>query len=94
MNAFKIKGLVQYLKLHHFSFILHLLIRLGGDSSYLWASGDTFKGNLEDGLRTGWGLVTSPENDIVALTGEWVGGSLEGKGRLVSKIVFLIMAQS
>ena len=58
--------------------------RLGGDCSYVWANGDTFRGHMEDGVKSGYGLVTSPGNDIVGLSGDWRAGMIEGKGRLVS----------
>jgi len=57
---------------------------LGGDQSYVWPSGDTFTGHIEDGKKSGWGLVASPGNGIVSLSGDWQEGRLEGKGRLVT----------
>ena len=39
---------------------------------------------MEDGVKSGYGLVTSPGNNIVGLSGDWRGGMLDGKGRLVS----------
>ena len=59
-------------------------ISLGGDCSYFWANGDTFKGHMEDDVKSRYGLVTSPENNIVVLSGDWREGRMEGKGRLVS----------
>ena len=50
--------------------------RLGGDCSYVWANGDTFKGHMENGLKSGYGLVTSPENNIAGLSGDWRGGRM------------------
>lgn len=37
-----------------------------------------------DGVRQGWGVVSSPSCDIMALTGEWDRGWLEGQARRVS----------
>lgn len=43
------------------------------------------KGMYKSGLRHGWGVVTSPDHDILALTGDWHQGWLEDKVRLVTK---------
>ena len=55
-----------------------------GNVSLSWSNGDSFKGQYVGGRREGWGIVSSPNNDILALTGVWTDGWLEGKGRLVS----------
>ena len=55
-----------------------------GNVSLSWSNGDSFKGQYVGGQREGWGIVSSPSNDILALTGVWTQGRLEGKGRLVS----------
>ena len=39
----------------------------------------------KSGQRQGSGVVSSPEHDILALTGDWCQGWLEGKVRLVTK---------
>ena len=57
-----------------------------GNVAVSWSNGDSFKGQYVAGRREGWGIVSSPENDILALTGVWTHGWLEGKGRLVSNI--------
>ena len=49
-------------------------------------NGETFKGSFSRGLRSGWGIVSCPEKDIMAITGNWKEGELEGKGRLVSNL--------
>ena len=59
--------------------------RLDGNVSLSWSNGDSFKGCYEAGVRSGWGIVTSPSHDILALTGDWSQGWLEGRGRLVTK---------
>ena len=48
-----------------------------------WEDGDTFQGHLVGGRREGGGEVSSKRLGIVALTGTWKQGELEGKGRLV-----------
>ena len=50
---------------------------------YTWDNGDTYSGHIVDGVRDGWGLVTSPDNDIEMLSGHWVDGKLTGLGRMV-----------
>ena len=60
--------------------------KLEGSASILWENGDTFKGSFLNGLRSGWGIVSSPDKEIQAITGKWREGELEGKGRLVSSI--------
>ena len=55
-----------------------------GNVSLSWSNGDSFKGQYAGGRREGWGIVSSPNKDILALTGVWTRGWLEGKGRLVS----------
>ena len=50
---------------------------------YTWDNGDTYSGHIVDGVRDGWGLVTSPDNDIEMLSGHWVHGKLTGLGRMV-----------
>ena len=40
---------------------------------------------FKSGLRQGWGVVSSPDHDILALTGDWNQGWLEDKVRLVTK---------
>ncbi len=67
--------------------------------SIQWSNGDSFKvdiliqlshrtscdqGMYVDGVRQGWGVVSSPSGDIMALTGDWDRGWLEGKARKVS----------
>ena len=59
------------------------LPRLGGDQYYEWPSGDTYSGHIEDGMKSGWGILTSKQNNIVSLAGHWKEGRLEGKGRMV-----------
>ncbi|XP_023344428.1 histone-lysine N-methyltransferase SETD7 [Eurytemora carolleeae] len=46
--------------------------------------GDTFTGSYIDGLRSGWGIVTSSVAGISSLTGIWEDGYLQGKIRLVT----------
>ena len=58
--------------------------RLEGAASLRWENGDTFQGSFVRGLRSGWGIVSCPEKGILAITGNWKNGELEGKGRLVS----------
>lgn len=58
--------------------------RLEGAASLRWENGDTFQGSFVGGLRSGWGIVSCPEKGILAITGNWKDGELEGKGRLVS----------
>ena len=55
-----------------------------GNVSLSWSNGDSFKGQYAGGQREGWGIVSSPNNHILALTGVWTRGWLQGKGRLVS----------
>ena len=63
-----------------------------GNVSVTWSNGDSFKGQYVGGRREGWGIVSSPDNHILALTGVWTHGWLEGKGRLVSTKYFLILS--
>ena len=56
---------------------------LDGNVHLKWSNGATFKGMFVNGRRHGWGVVSSPGDDIMALTGDWLNGYLEGKGRLV-----------
>ena len=58
--------------------------RPDGNVSLSWSNGDSFKGQYAGGQREGWGIVSSPNNHILALTGVWIQGWLQGKGRLVS----------
>ena len=58
--------------------------RYGGDCVYTWSNGDTFTGHIEDGLREGWGVLTSGESEVSMLSGEWAAGALHGRGRLVT----------
>ena len=60
--------------------------QLEGSASIQWQNGDTFNGSFSRGLRSGWGIVSCPEKDIMAITGNWKEGELEGKGRLVSNL--------
>ena len=61
-----------------------LCFRYGGNSVYTWDNGDTFSGHIDDdGVREGSGVVTSPDNSIDILSGDWVCGRLEGLGRIV-----------
>ena len=60
-----------------------------GNVSVTWSNGDSFKGQYVGGQREGWGIVSSPDNEILALTGVWTHDRLEGKGRLVSTKYFL-----
>ena len=60
--------------------------RLVGSASLNWENGDTFQGTFGKGLRSGWGIVACPEKEILAITGNWREGELEGKGRLVGEL--------
>ena len=64
-----------------------------GNVSLSWTNGDTFKGCYVSGRRSGWGIVSSPTNNILALTGTWSDGWLQGKGRLVSGNIFCTFVQ-
>ena len=55
-----------------------------GNVTLRWSNGDTFQGCYVGGVREGAGLVSSPANNILALTGVWTAGWLQGKGSLVS----------
>ena len=59
---------------------------LEGNVHLKWSNGDTFKGMFVNGRRQGWGVVSSPGHDIMALTGDWSNGYLEGRGRLVCQL--------
>ena len=70
----------------HYPSILSAENWLEGSASLQWENGDSFKGSFTRGLRSGWGIVSCPEKDIMAITGNWKEGELEGKGRLVSNL--------
>ena len=61
--------------------------RLEGSATVRWKNGDTFQGTFVKGLRSGWGIVSCPEKGILAITGNWKEGELEGKGRLVGNVI-------
>ena len=59
--------------------------RRDGAVSLSWSNGDTFSGSYWEGRRSGWGCVTCPRRGMASLTGEWVAGSLEGRGTVAGR---------
>ena len=57
--------------------------RLEGSVNLRWEDGGSFVGSYMGGAREGDGVVTAKNKGVVALTGNWSKGELEGKGRLV-----------
>lgn len=58
--------------------------KYGRDGLYTWDNGDNFSGHMLGGVREGWGVVTSEEAGLEMLSGDWVAGTLQGYGRLVT----------
>ena len=61
--------------------------RLEGSVNLRWEDGGSFIGNYMEGVREGDGVVSAKNKGVVALTGNWSKGELEGKGRLVNQIL-------
>ena len=59
--------------------------RLEGSVNLRWEDGESFTGSYMGGAREGDGVVSAKNKGVVALTGNWSKGELEGKGRLVRK---------
>lgn len=58
--------------------------KLTGKGKYLWVDGSFYEGDLFDGLRHGYGIYQTNNEDI-KYEGEWANGLKEGKGKLTYK---------